>query len=596
MSTRPALIRQRALYVLAGLAMGTALLSARLVYLQVFQANKLAAMAEAQRTKTIDLSAVRGEIVDRNHKELAVSVDSYSIYANPKDAKVLDASRKEVKSFDRKATAAALAPILGMGAPALEQKLQGNEFRWLVRQQPEAVRDKVRALKIPGLGLVREAKRIYPKGTLAATLIGFVGVDNQGLAGIENAFDKVLKGPPIKLQVQVDAYGREIMREGPQAPMDTTLGDGNQVVLTIDENLQHIAERELAKTLESSGAKRGTVLMMEPKTGNLVAFATLPTYDPNNFRNFSWEAIKNWAVTDVYEPGSTMKMFTLAGAVDNKRIGLEQKFKCPPYIKVEGRLITDHEAPTWNRELTPFDIMEVSSNVGTTQIAFTMKGAEHREFLTRMGFGSRTGSGITGESKGILPALPWRPLTQATISFGQGVSVTALQILSAASALGNDGVRMEPRLIDSVLDSKGKVLQSFPPRSAGRVMKPETVKAMMKMLEKVVSTGTGVEAQVPGYRIAGKTGTAQKIADNGRGYSSDVEASFLGFFPSNDPRFVMLTLLDSPRKVHWAAATAAPLFGHVAAETLRQLGVRPTEPINANKPRPVPKAEHDDAH
>jgi cell division protein FtsI (penicillin-binding protein 3) len=596
MSTRPALIRQRALYVLAGLGMATLLLSARLVYLQVFQANKLAAMAEAQRTKTVDLSAVRGEIVDRNQKELAVSVDSFSIYATPKDARVVDINKKEVKSFDIKATAAALAPVLGLGAPALEQMLQGNHFRWLARQQPEAVRDKIRALKLPGVGLVRESKRIYPKGQLAATLIGFVGVDNQGLAGIENAFDKVLKGPPTKLQVQVDAYGREILREGPQAPMDTTLGDGNRVVLTIDENLQHIAERELAKTMADCDAKRGTVLMMEPKTGNLVAFATLPTYDPNHYNKFSWSEIKNWAVTDVYEPGSTMKMFTIAGAVEHKRIGLEQKFQCPPYIKVDGRTISDHEAPTWNRELTPFDIMEVSSNVGTTKIAFSMKPAEHREFLTKMGFGERTGSGITGESRGILPALPWRPLTQSTISFGQGVSVTPLQILSAASALGNGGIRMEPRLIDRVLDPKGNVVQAFPPKPLGRVMKPETVQAMMKMLEKVVATGTGVEAQVPGYRIAGKTGTAQKVADNGRGYSADVEASFLGFFPSNDPRFVMLTLLDSPRKVHWAAATAAPLFGHVAAETLRQLGIRPTEPIQPNKPKPVPKAEHDEAH
>jgi cell division protein FtsI (penicillin-binding protein 3) len=595
-STRPAVIRQRALWVLAGLAGATLLLSARLVYLQVFQAGHLAAMAEAQRTKTVDLSAMRGEIVDRNGKELAVSVDSYSIYVTPKDAKTMDANRKSVQTFDPKSTAIALAPILDLGPPALEQMLQGTHFRWLARQKTEAIRNQVRALKLPGVGTVRESKRVYPKGQLAATLIGFVGVDNQGLAGIENAFDKVLRGPAVKLQVQVDAYGHEILREGNQEPMASALGDGNQVILTIDENLQHIAERELAASIEDSGAKRGAVLMMEPKTGNLVAFATLPTYDPNQYSKYGWDRIKNWAVTDVYEPGSTMKMFTIAAALEHKRIRLDQKFHCPPYIKVDGRTISDHEAPKWNRELTPFEIMEISSNVGTSQIAFTMKTAEHREFLQRTGFGDRTGSGITGESKGVIPPLPWRALTQATVSFGQGVSVTALQILSAASAIGNGGVRMAPRLIDRVVTPKGELLQSFPPKSQGRVFSPETVNSVMQMLEKVVATGTGVNAGVPGYRIAGKTGTAQKVRDDGRGYSNDVVASFLGFFPAKDPRFVMLTLLDSPHKVHWAAATAAPLFSKVAAETLRHLGIRPTEAISKGKPKPKPKGEDDGPH
>lgn len=596
MSTRPALIRQRALWVLIGLAGATVLLGSRLVYLQVFQASKLAALAEAQRTKTIDLSAVRGEIVDRNGKELAVSVDAYSVYASPKDAHVMDMNRKQVQTFNVKETATALAPILKMDEPALEEKLKGENFRWLVRQQDESVRDKVRALRIPGIGLVRESKRIYPKGQLAATLLGFVGVDNQGLAGIENAFDKVLRGPAVKLPVQVDAYGHEILREGAQEPMDTALGDGNQVVLTIDENLQHIAERELANSIQATDALRGAVLMMEPKTGNLVAFATLPTYDPNNYGKYGWEAIKNWAVTDVYEPGSTMKMFTIAAALEHHHINVEQKFQCPPYIMVDGHVISDHEAPKWNRELTPFDIMEVSSNVGTTKIAFTMKTPEHRAFLERAGFGTRTGSNITGESKGIVPALPWRPLTQSTVSFGQGVSVTALQILSAASAIGNGGVRMAPRLIDKVVTSKGELVENFPPKSEGKVFGPETCQSIMKMLEKVVATGTGVEAQVPGYRIAGKTGTAQKVRDDGRGYSPDVVASFLGFFPSNDPHFVMLTLLDRPRKDHWAASTAAPLFGRIAAETVRQLGIRPTEPTNVSKAKPTPKVENDAPH
>jgi cell division protein FtsI/penicillin-binding protein 2 len=581
MATRNSVIRRRALIVLGGLAMGATLLAGRLVYLQVFQAGHLSAMAEAQRTKTVDLSAVRGEIVDANGKELAVSVDAFSVYAMPKEA----------KAFDPKETAAKLAPVLGMKPAALEKDLKGTHFRWLKRKEPKAVRDQVRELGLPGIGLVRESRRVYPKGQLAATLIGFVGVDNQGLAGIEHAFDKVLKGPNHKLQVQVDAYGREILREGGHDPVDTLLSDGNRVVLTIDENLQHIAERELMRSVEESGALRGAVMMMEPATGNLVAFAIAPTYDPNQFGKYDWNELKNWAVTDVYEPGSTMKIFTIAMASELGRIQPQQKFACPPMIKVDGRIVSDHDAPKWHRELTPFQIMEESSNVGTTKIAFTMKAGEHRQYMEKLGFGKLTGSGITGESRGILPKLPWRNITHATVSYGQGVSVTPLQILSAASAIGNHGVRMMPRLIDKVVTAKGEVVEQFPPKSHGQVLKPETAKLVMQMLETVVDTGTGTEAGVPGYRIAGKTGTAQKIRDDGRGYSNDVIASFLGFVPSDKPRFVMLTLLDSPRKVHWASLTAAPLFGRVAAETLRHLAVTPTEPLT--KPKAKPKDPHE---
>lgn len=574
MSTRPSTIRQRAIWVLAGLAIGSGLLAGRLVYLQVFQAAKLSALAQAQRTKFVDLSAVRGEIVDRHGKALAASVEAYSVYAMPREA----------KKFDRKATAAKLAPVLGMKEDELKRRLEGQNFRWLLRLGDDKVRKQVRELKLPGIGIVRESKRVYPKKQLAATLIGFVGVDNQGLAGIEHAFDKVLRGPETKVRVEVDAYGREILREGSNSALDAYLTRGSQVVLTIDENLQHVAERELGKAIVESGAKRGCVMIMDPKTGDLLAFATLPTYDPNRFGDYEWDDIKNWGVTDVYEPGSTMKVFSIAGALDHGRINANTTFACPAYIKVDGRVVSDHDAPQWIRQLKPIEVMEVSSNVGTTQIAFRLKAAEHRAWLTKLGFGQTTGSGITGESKGVVPALPWRRITQATVSYGQGVSVTPLQILSAASTVGNGGVRMVPRLIDRVVSNKGEVLETFPSRPAGTVMKPETARQVMAMLEQVVKTGTGVEAQVPGYRTAGKTGTAQKIRDDGRGYSADVIASFLGFAPVEKPRFAILTLLDAPRKVHWASLTAAPLFSRVAAEALRQAGVQPTEPLGSPKP------------
>jgi cell division protein FtsI/penicillin-binding protein 2 len=275
-----------------------------------------------------------------------------------------------------------------------------------------------------------------------------------------------------------------------------------------------------------------------------------------------------------------MKVFTISAALEMKRISEHQRFDCPAFIKVDGRIVSDHDAPKFMRALTPFEIMEKSSNVGTTKIAFTMKPEEHRAFLTKMGFGKPSGSGITGEAGGVLLPLPWRKISQATISYGQGVSVTPLQILSAASALGNHGVRMRPRLIDKVVSAKGELVQEFPPQAEGQVLKDETCQTVIKMLNQVVESGTGTNAFVAGYKIGGKTGTAQKIRDDGRGYSSAVMSSFLGFVPSNDPRFVMLTLLDAPAKVHWASETAAPLFGRVAAEALRHLGVQPTEPLD----------------
>ncbi|MEB3329028.1 MAG: penicillin-binding protein 2 [Candidatus Sericytochromatia bacterium] len=583
MASHQLLVRQRASWVLVGLAGAAGLLTARLIYLQLISGPSLAALAVAQRTKIVDLSSVRGEIVDRNGRALAASVEAYSVYASPRDA----------RSFDPASTAQRLAPVLGLKQHELQAKLQGKHFRWLYRLADDRVYKKVRALKLPGVGIVRESKRIYPKGRLAATLIGFVGVDNQGLAGIEHAFDKVLRGPQQKVRVEVDAYGREIMREGSHKLLDAYLSGGSRVVLTIDENLQHVAERELGVAIKDSGARRGAIIMMDPRTGDLLAFATLPTYDPNHFGKYNWQDIKNWAVTDVYEPGSTMKCFTVAAALEHKRVTTRTVFTCPERITVDGRTVSEHDSGVGTRQLTPSDIIEVSSNVGTSQMAFRLSPAQHRRFLHRLGFGVTTGSGITGESKGVVPGLPWRRLTQATISYGQGISATPLQVLTAAAALGNGGVRMVPRLIDRVVSNKGELLETFPVKTAATCMSPATAQAVVTMMEQVVERGTGLEARVPGFWVGGKTGTAQRVRDDGFGYSDDVVASFVGLAPSKAPRFAILTLLDAPRKVHWASMTAAPLFARVAEAALRQAGVQPTRPLTppAEPSRKLPRGE-----
>lgn len=561
-------IRDRSSWIYGALALGALALIGRLTYLQVFQAPHLTALAREQRTREIDLASVRGEIVDRNGKELAVSVDAASIYAQPVDFELAPAQ-----------IAARLAPVLKLDAAELEQELQGRHWRWIARQEDEEVGEAVKALKIPGIGVVRESKRLYPKDTLAATLIGFVGVDNQGLAGIERYFDHVLRGGSQKLFVQVDARGREILRENAGSPLRTLLTDGARVVLTLDETIQHIAERELARSVEELHAKRGAVLVMNARTGDLLAYATLPTYDPNHYREAQWEVIKNWVAQDVYEPGSTIKVFTVASALQAGVISPETRFACPPTFKIGKHTISDHEVGPGIRQLTPAEILEVSSNVGALQLGLRMPSAFHRGMLTRFGFGATTHSGIGGESKGLLPPLPWPTMRQGSISFGYGLSVTPLQILTAATAIADEGRLHAPRLIDKVMSPDGQVLHEFPVATASQVVSPQVARAVLGMLRHVVDSGTGTAARIPGYNVAGKTGTANKSRASGGGYSSDVFASFLGFAPAERPQLVVLALLDSPQNAHFASMTAAPLFKAVVGQTLPYLGLLPTAPI-----------------
>lgn len=565
-------IRARLAVMYGLLAFGSFVLIGRLVYLQVIDAPRLSALAFKQRTREINLSSVRGEILDRNGEELAVSIDAYSVYAHPSEFTI---PAKEV--------AAHLAPVVGMPAEELLQELEGQHWRWILRQRDEKLGKAVRKLDIAGIGVLKEKKRVYPKGTLAAPLLGFVGVDNQGLAGIEHAFDKVLAGPPQKLLVSVDAYGRELLRDNPDSPLRTILTDGAKVTLTLDETLQHIAERELEQSIKKLDAKRGAALVMDPQTGDILAFAIQPSYDPNAFEKASWAQIKNWAVSDVYEPGSTMKLFTIAAALEAGKITPRTLFPCGRSIKIQNRTITDHEAPRETRMLDPFGILEISSNIGTVQIGLRMPARVHYRLLRRLGFGEETGSGITGEVAGLMPRQPWRQITQATITFGQGISVTPLQILNAACVFANGGVGVRPRLISRVVSPEGDVLQEFPTVTRGQVVSAATAKEVLAMLRKVVETGTGTAADVPGYHAAGKTGTAQRIREDGRGYSSDVIASFLGFVPYENPRLAILTILDSPRKDHWAASTAAPLFRQIAQQSLQSLGVKPTAPLQEPK-------------
>lgn len=571
---RPQVIRARSTWIY-GLLVGAALaLILRLVLLQVIEAPHLSALAQQQRTRDINLASLRGEIVDRHGRELAVSVDAVSIYAQPADF------TEPVPTLASK-----LAPVLHRSADAIAKELDGRHWHWILRQQDEEVGNAVRALRLPGIGVVRESKRVYPKETLACSLLGFTGVDNQGLAGIEHDFDHVLRGSPQKLTVQVDARGREILRASNGSPLNSIQAEGAQVVLTLDETIQHIAQRELSNAVVSLQARRGAVLVMDPQTGDVLAYALYPTFDPNHYQSYPWEVVKNWVANDVYEPGSTMKIFTISSALAGGQIDPGSVFDCGPTISVGKRTISDHEAPAGIRHLRPRDILAISSNVGALQVGLRMPPSYHRAMLERFGFGATTHSGIHGESRGQLPALPWPTMRQGSISFGYGLSVTPLQILTAATAIADEGRLHRPRLIDRVVAPDGQVLMTFPVATASQVISPAVAHTVMDMLGEVVTSGTGTAAKIPGYNVAGKTGTANKARSEGGGYTGEVIASFLGIVPAEAPRLLILALLDSPHNAHFASMTAVPLFRAVASDTLQYLGVSPSTPsLSASEP------------
>ncbi len=555
-------------------------LCGRLAYLQVWQAPELSAKALAQRTKRVDLAALRREIADRNGNELAVSVEAWSIYAQPADLR--EAPGK---------VAERLAPVLGLPTDKLARQLGGKHWTWLRRKQDSLVANRVRALKIAGVGLIKETRRVYPKGPLAGTLLGFVGVDNQGLAGIEHDFDAALKGPPRHLDIQVDAMGRELLRDFAANPMTTVLADGARVILTIDEAIQHEAEKHLGAAIASLEAKAGWVIVMEPDTGDILAFANMPSYDPNHPERAASSVITNAAVSGVFEPGSTMKPFTVAAALESGTVTPRSAFDCPPRITIGNKTIGDHDPPPGVRRLTVPQIIQMSSNVGTAQIGMRMRDQVQRSFLVRFGFGRNSGSGLGGESSGLLPRLPWRPINHATISYGQGVSVTGVQLAAAECVFANGGLKVQPRLIRRIVAPDGHVIQEFPVAKPERVISPRVVAQLIPMLKSVTEPGgTGTAARIPGYHVAGKTGTAQKVRPDGRGYSSDVISSFVGFAPVAQPRIVVLASLDSPKKAHYASQTAAPLFREVAASALRILGVEP-DPSAFNVPVPSHAAD-----
>lgn len=533
-------------------------------WLQVIQNEETVARARRQYKRIIPLTPRRGAIYDRNGAALARSTSVDSIFAEPFRVSDVDASAR------------VLAKPLGMTRAALRKKLASKRrFVWLQRKVQPDQSAMVRKLKLRGIAFTKEHQRFYPNGQLAAQLLGFTGLDPKGLEGLEKYYDSQLLGQEGFLVAAKD--GR---RKGLGASDKVIQGGshGNSLYLTIDRNLQYLAEKELAVALKDAKARAGSVVMLDPATGEILAMANQPTYNPNAYGRFPAAYRRNRAVCDEFEPGSTLKVFLTAAALNENLVQPQRLVDCEKgAFRVGGMTIHDHHP---YEQLTVTEVLSKSSNIGSAKIGKILERQRYFDYLTHFGFGEKTGLDFPGEASGQLRRPnQWFEGDLAAISFGQGMTVTALQLARATAAIANGGVLMEADLVKQVVDDRGEIVERRSPKVARRVVSQKAAAQVRAMMELVTQEGgTGTLAAVPGYRVGGKTGTAQKVDPVTGGYSADKRvASFVGFAPANHPRIVILVVIDEPKTQVYGGLVAAPVFSRLAGQALLYLGVPPTE-------------------
>jgi cell division protein FtsI (penicillin-binding protein 3) len=553
---------------------GFAAVGLRLVHLQIIEQGELSRRAERQQERLVKLEPKRGTIVDRMGRELAVSVDVDSVYGVPTEVENPRPVAKE------------LARILHKNAADLERRLASDRhFVWLSRKVDPARAERVRDLDRSAIGLQTESRRFYPKKTLAGTVLGFTNVDNKGIEGVELWYDSMLRGVDGLVLAEKDARGRTVFPGGhgfqfrqPQA--------GKDITLTLDEVIQHIAEKELDKGLAESKARGGVCIVMNPQTGEVLALSVRSTlrgrgaFNPNEPKQYRPEEWRNRAVTDAFEPGSIFKMVTAAAALEEKVVHPQERIDCSAgSIQVADRVIKDAHR---NGVLTFTDVIAESSNVGTIKVALRLGKARFAKYLSAFGFGRKTGVDLPGEISGLVKDHRlWSGVSLGSISIGQEIGVTPIQMAAAYSAIANGGILMKPYLVSEIRDPKdkeGKEQVTVGPVSVGRAVSEETSRTVRQILQKAVETGTGQKAKPAGYSAAGKTGTAQKIDQRTGLYSKeDYVSSFVGFAPAGAPKLVIVVMVDSPVGVTWGGSVAAPVFKAVAEQSLTYLQVRPDD-------------------
>jgi cell division protein FtsI (penicillin-binding protein 3) len=543
---------------------GLLALGARCVHLQIFKARSLTDRARSQQEKVIALDPYRGPIVDRNGEELALSLAVDSVYADPSE---ITAPAKAARG---------LARIVGVKASTLKTRLQDGErqFVWIKRKITPDQRHRIERLGFAGIGFVRESRRYYPKRALASHVLGACGVDNEGLAGLEFAFEQAIRGTPGRMLFLRDGRGGKVLDRARTEPIP-----GLGLELTLDVVIQHIAERELTAAMKTSKARGGAVVVLQPRTGEILALASHPTFDPNRYSSTSESERRNRAVTDLYEPGSTFKPITAAAVLDHGRVRPNETIWCENGSIVVARHRFREDSRPFG-SLTFTEVLARSSNVGAIKIARRLEPSEFFEAVRRFGFGRKTGIELPGESVGLLREVEdWSGLSHASIAIGQEVGVTPLQLASAIGAIANDGVRLPPRVVRRKIGPRGRRLlsSSIEAAKAQRAISASTAQSLRHVMQSITGEkATGRRAGVPGYSIGGKTGTAQKIDASGRYNRSKHVAWFAGFAPAAQPAIVIVVMLDEPRGPRFHGGdVAAPVFSRIARPVLQYLNVPP---------------------
>ncbi len=546
------------------LLFGFVLIGCRLFYLQVLQSDAGAHQVKQQHQKMVMVQPDRGVIFDRHGHPLAMNVDVPSVFVNPDS---LENPQKAARD---------LAPVLKMSVSQLREIFQRTQSRARVKRHiPEDMAKQLEAMKIPGVVVTRAPHRFYPKGALGSHILGFAGDDNQGLEGIEFHYESYLRGEENLVQYQRDALGGIILSLDRQDSM--SLQAGYHVTLSIDEVIQFIAEDELAKAVQQSRAKSGTILIMDPMTGAILAWALYPTFDPNHFRKLSAKDWRNRAVTDPYEPGSTLKVIVAAAALEEGVMEPETLiYGGDGQMPVAGTIVHDHAKSSW---MTLTEVVAQSSNVGVIKVAVELRRSRMFKYLKAFGFGEKTGIDLSGESSGILHHPDtWSGRSLSSLAIGQEIAVTPIQMVTAMSVVANGGWLMTPHVVSLVVDARGQSILTNDRQPKRRPISFQTARRMGHILEAAVETGTGKGAKLVGYRVAGKTGTSQKIdPETGAYSSSNVIASFVGFVPAEQPCLTMLVVIDDPKeeKLRWGGKIAAPVFGKVAKRVLPHMGILP---------------------
>jgi len=550
-----------------------AFIGAKAGYLQIYQRSWLAKKASDQYERPFKESGRRGTIYDANLREMAVSINVTSIAAYPP------------RILNKIAAVKTVAKALDMDANLLKRKLFSNKpFIWIKRQATPNEVYAVKSLNLEGIGFLSEHSRFYPQKTLAAQTIGFTGMDGNGLEGIEFYYDAQLKGSDREFMVLKDALGQGFNAE------KTTEADygGRNLVLTIDQAIQYITEKALQEAVADNSAKSGIAVIMAPRTGAILAMAHYPLLNPNSYEKFDRNLWRNRAITDPFEPGSTMKVFTVTAAIEHGNCTPNTVFYCENgEYRIGKNIIHDTHPHGW---LSLEDIVKYSSNIGAYKIGKKTGSEALYKTLKDFGFGDKTGINCPGETQGtLIPYKKWSAIDAGAISFGQGISASPLQLVSAISAIANDGVLMKPFIVQAILDQRGRTVKRFEPAPVRQAITSETADAVKKILISVTEKdGTGFNAALDGYTVCGKTGTAQKTDETGRYAKGKYISSFVGFAPVENPEIAVLVILDEPTKNHYGGIVAAPAFSKIVQETLTYMNVPPknrkTDRLTVSKP------------